>query len=163
MSLYVVYCPIHKGRLRRYGDVTQDAVTNADLRAYQERVRRRVESNRDRPVWTHLTRERRPPRDPAGRARPQARWLPLHLPAAALRDYVLNRTIVSAHDRRRPQHHAQGLVSELGLREGGRIRAARSEALLQHLGHGVAGTSFVVDRLRSHPRAPVSARGGSAT
>jgi len=54
MSLYVVYCPIHKGRLRRYGDVTQDAVTNADLRAYQERVRRRVESNRDRPVWTHL-------------------------------------------------------------------------------------------------------------
>ena len=60
-SRFSVYCPRHQSRLRRQGDVAQEAISKADLKGYLKLVRQRIEKNRDSPAWGQL----------------EARWLAL--------------------------------------------------------------------------------------
>jgi hypothetical protein len=53
-SRYSVYCSRHQSRLRRQGDVAQEAISKADLKGYLKRVRQRIEKNPDSPAWGQL-------------------------------------------------------------------------------------------------------------
>ena len=50
-SRYSVYCSRHQSRLRRQGDVTQEAISKAELKTYLKRVRQRIAKNPDSPAW----------------------------------------------------------------------------------------------------------------
>jgi hypothetical protein len=50
-SRYSVYCSRHQSRLRRQGDVAQDAISKADL---LKLVRQRIEKNPDSAAWGQL-------------------------------------------------------------------------------------------------------------
>jgi hypothetical protein len=53
-SHYSVYCSRHQSRLRRQGDVAQDAISKAELKTYLKRVRQRIAKNPDSPAWGQL-------------------------------------------------------------------------------------------------------------
>ena len=53
-SHYSVYCSRHQSRLRRQGDVAQEAISNADLKGYRNLVRQRIAKNPDNPAWGQL-------------------------------------------------------------------------------------------------------------
>jgi hypothetical protein len=53
-SRYSVYCSRHQSRLRRQGDVAQEAISKAELKGYLKRVRQRIEKNPDNPAWGQL-------------------------------------------------------------------------------------------------------------
>jgi hypothetical protein len=53
-SRYSVYCSRHQSRLRRQGDVAQEAIRKADLKGYLKRVRQRIAKNPDNPAWGQL-------------------------------------------------------------------------------------------------------------
>jgi hypothetical protein len=53
-SRYSVHCSRHQSRLRRQGDVAQEAISKADLKGYLKRVRQRIEKNPDSPAWRQL-------------------------------------------------------------------------------------------------------------
>jgi hypothetical protein len=53
-SRYSVHCSRHQSRLRRQGDVAQEAISKADLKGYLKRVRQRIEKNPDSPAWGQL-------------------------------------------------------------------------------------------------------------
>src|ERR1700729_3087393 len=53
-SRYSVYCSRHQSRLRRQGDVVQEAISKADLKTYLKRVKQRIEKNPDSPAWGQL-------------------------------------------------------------------------------------------------------------
>src|SRR3954468_13285348 len=53
-SRYARYCSAHKIRNRRHGDVSQEAVSAADLAPFVRQVEARVAKNADSPVWATL-------------------------------------------------------------------------------------------------------------
>jgi hypothetical protein len=53
-SRYSVYCSRHQSRLRKQGDVAQDAISKAELKTYLKRVRQRTAKNPDSPAWGQL-------------------------------------------------------------------------------------------------------------
>ena len=53
-SRYSVHCSRHQSRLRRQGDVAQEAISKTDLKSYLKRVRQRIEKNPDSPAWGQL-------------------------------------------------------------------------------------------------------------
>jgi hypothetical protein len=53
-SRYSVYCSRHQSRLRRQGDVAQEAISKAELKTYLKRVRQRIAKNPDSPAWGQL-------------------------------------------------------------------------------------------------------------
>src|SRR5262249_37762005 len=53
-SRYSIYCSRHQSRLRRQGDVGQEAVTKADLKTYIRLVRQRAERNSENLAWNNL-------------------------------------------------------------------------------------------------------------
>lgn len=53
-SRYSVYCSRHQSRLRRQGDVAQEAISKAELETYLKRVRQRITKNPDSPAWGQL-------------------------------------------------------------------------------------------------------------
>ena len=53
-SHYSVYCSGHQSRLRRQGDVAQEAISKAELKTYLKRVRQRIAKNPDNPAWGQL-------------------------------------------------------------------------------------------------------------
>ena len=53
-SRYSVYCSRHQSRLRRQGDVAQEAISKADLKTYLKRVRQRIAKNPDSAAWGQL-------------------------------------------------------------------------------------------------------------
>jgi hypothetical protein len=53
-SRYSVYCSRHQSRLRRQGDVAQEAISKAELKTYLKLVRQRIEKNPDNPAWGQL-------------------------------------------------------------------------------------------------------------
>ena len=53
-SRYSVYCSRHQSRLRRQGDVAQEAISKAELNTYLKRVRQRIAKNPDSPAWGQL-------------------------------------------------------------------------------------------------------------
>lgn len=53
-SRYSVYCSRHQSRLRRQGDVAQEAISKAELKTYLMRVRQRIAKNPDSPTWGQL-------------------------------------------------------------------------------------------------------------
>ena len=53
-SRYSVYCSRHQSRLRRQGDVTQEAISKAGLNTYLKWVRERVAKNPESPAWGRL-------------------------------------------------------------------------------------------------------------
>jgi hypothetical protein len=53
-SHYSIYCSRHQSRLRRQGDVAQEAISKAELKTYLKRVRQRIAKNPDNPAWGQL-------------------------------------------------------------------------------------------------------------
>src|ERR1700722_1846125 len=53
-SRYSVSCSRHQSRLRRQGDVAQEAISKADLKGYLKLVRQRTSKNPDSPAWGQL-------------------------------------------------------------------------------------------------------------
>ena len=53
-SRYSVYCSRHQSRLRRQGDVAQEAISKAELKTYLKRVKQRIEKNPDSAAWRQL-------------------------------------------------------------------------------------------------------------
>jgi hypothetical protein len=53
-SRYSVYCSRHQSRLRRQGDVAQEAISKVELKTYLKRVRQRIAKNPDSPAWGQL-------------------------------------------------------------------------------------------------------------
>jgi hypothetical protein len=53
-SRFSVYCARHQSRLRRQGDVAQEAISKADLKGYLKLVRQRIEKNPDSAAWGQL-------------------------------------------------------------------------------------------------------------
>lgn len=53
-SGYSPFCRGHKAALRRHGDASQKGITAAELRSYLQRVQKRIEKNRDNPLWGML-------------------------------------------------------------------------------------------------------------
>jgi hypothetical protein len=53
-SRFSVYCSRHQSRLRRQGDVAQEAISKAELKSYLKRVRQRIAKNPDNPAWGQL-------------------------------------------------------------------------------------------------------------
>jgi hypothetical protein len=53
-SRFSIYCSRHQSRLRRQGDVAQEAIGKAALKSYVKRVRERIEKNPDSPAWGRL-------------------------------------------------------------------------------------------------------------
>jgi hypothetical protein len=53
-SRYSIYCSRHQSRLRRQGDVAQQAISKAELNTYLKRVRQRIAKNPDSPAWGQL-------------------------------------------------------------------------------------------------------------
>jgi hypothetical protein len=48
------YTARHQSRLRRQGDVAQEAISKAELKTYLKRVRQRIAKNPDSPAWGQL-------------------------------------------------------------------------------------------------------------
>jgi hypothetical protein len=53
-SRFSIFCSRHQSRLRRQGDVAQEAITKADLKTYVGQVRNRIAKNPDNPAWASL-------------------------------------------------------------------------------------------------------------
>src|SRR3984957_6639367 len=53
-SRYSDYCSRHQSRLRRQGDVAQEAISKAELKTYLKRVKQRIAKNPDSPAWGQL-------------------------------------------------------------------------------------------------------------
>jgi hypothetical protein len=53
-SRYSVYCSRHQSRLRRQGDVAQEAISKAELTTYLKRVKQRIAKNPESPAWGQL-------------------------------------------------------------------------------------------------------------
>src|SRR5580704_11510175 len=53
-SRYSVYCARHQNRLRRQGDVAQEAISKAELQTYLKRIRQHIAKNPDSPAWGQL-------------------------------------------------------------------------------------------------------------
>jgi hypothetical protein len=53
-SRYSVYCSRHQSRLRRQGDVAQEAISKAEVKTYLKRVRQRIAKNPYSPAWGQL-------------------------------------------------------------------------------------------------------------
>ena len=53
-SRFSVHCARHQSRLRRQGDVAQEAVSKADLKVHLKQVRQRIERNSDSAAWAQL-------------------------------------------------------------------------------------------------------------
>lgn len=53
-SRYSPYCRRHKSTRRRQGDPTQTVIGTTELKPFRERVKARIDKNRDNPLWEHL-------------------------------------------------------------------------------------------------------------
>ena len=53
-SRFSPYCRRHKSTRRRQGDPTQTAIGITELKPFRDRVKARIEKNRDNPLWDHL-------------------------------------------------------------------------------------------------------------